>query len=363
MAACLLPASTLAQEGIQLPDKFVTRATAADPVQLITDRFKVKLWGIQNAHKISPELHQKARIYLKDLLGENQMVRCKVFTWNSGHPVAKCRNEHDIDLGLAMLEAGYVIADVKAITGTPFAESYLGAQKKALGASKGYWEQKQSENNSSFIQNGGSDFMEMLPVFLALILSPLIGFAFVGYICSRGFKHLLELHKRQLTMLLSREESLKEREKFVVASMLEAEINANKVKAEAFLVIYEEMLRNLKDPAKQQKYKLTGEIIQEQPRLARTVFEGNLERLELLGPQLAAEVSRFYSKIDLNPGYVTLEPDYPVEDAVYRVEKVISEAESLITPAERLLSSLQVILRDKKHKGLVPGGKEETSRV
>jgi hypothetical protein len=83
--------------------------------------------------------------------------------------------------------------------------------------------------------------------------------------------------------------------------------------------------------------------------------------MDLLGHQLCSDIAKFYARIEQNPGYITLDADFPIEDAIYRVEKVIEDAQIMIAPADQLLASLQVILRDKKNKGLVPGGEEEAA--
>ncbi len=330
------------------PDKFASSAMPTGPKNLLTDKYKVELWGIKAPEYDGFPLQLTTRKLLDELL-YNSAVRCSVVSWRGDQALARCLNDGEVDLSLALLQEGYMISDREVIYNTVFAEPYFKAEEAAQKQNKGVW---------AYSSGGGgvsspASLSGVMPLVAAVIGSSLAGFAILAFVCARGFKGIHALHKNQLAMLLSREENLREREKFVVASMLEAEISANKVKIEAFLVIYEEMLRNLKDPAKQQKYRLTGEIIQEQPRLVRSVYDGNVERMDLLGAQLASDIARYYSRINPNPGYITLEPDYPLEDAIYRVERVISEVTALVAPADRLISALQVILRDKKKKGLV----------
>lgn len=189
---------------------------------------------------------------------------------------------------------------------------------------------------------------------LVLTIAVVVGFVALGIITAGGFRELGRVQSEQMSLYLSREEKMREREKFVLAAMLESEMNANKVKLEAFLVVYEEMLKGLREQSKDQKYRQTGEIVHEQPRLSRVIFDSNIGRMDILEPALASEIAALYSAIHPDPGYVTLEPNTPLQDTVYQVEKVIGDAQDIMEPMDRVLAALQVILRDKKSSAMSP---------
>ncbi len=121
--------------------------------------------------------------------------------------------------------------------------------------------------------------------------------------------------------------------------MLEAELKANKSKIEAYLVIYKEMLTSLQDSKREPEYKKAGDIVQLQPALDRSVFDGNTDKMDLLGRRLASAVIHFYARIKTNPDYVNLEPEAPLDEVLERVEKAVKNAEFLDKQLGKLIDA------------------------
>lgn len=144
-----------------------------------------------------------------------------------------------------------------------------------------------------------------------------------------------------------REERLRKRERLVVAAAFEGELLANRTKLEAFILIYQEMLRNLKEPGKAPKYRQGGEIVHERPALARTIFDAYADRLDLLGPDMAGDLSRIYAEVETDPSYKTLSADLSTDQALHIVERIVESAKALIAPMEKTIAGLRVIVRDK----------------
>ena len=151
---------------------------------------------------------------------------------------------------------------------------------------------------------------------------------------------LVNSHERTANAI-TKDKKLKERERYIVASLLDAEIKANKSKIEAFLSIYQEMMNSLSDEtAGEPKYKTAGDMVQEQPQLTRTVFDANVKKLEVLGHRVASDMSHFYARIKTNPDYHNLEPSTPIEEARQIVKSAVENAQLLNEKAELLIDAI-----------------------
>lgn len=342
LALCFLvfPLCARAQEAPpDRPEQFASAATAVDAQTLLTERFTIRLFGVEAVESVQVPLKVQARTLLDDRIGGGA-VRCRVLGWDHEEPLAQCAAPTEEDLAILMLREGYAVADRAVLRGSVYEKPYFAAETEARKESRGIWLSADQESGRR---------EEALAYALAAVclIAPLIGFALVSLTAARGFEKISTLLDRQFRMLLSRENDLREREKFVVASMFEAELNANRTKLEAFLVVYDEILKGLKDSAREHRFRQVGEMIHEQPALARSAFDANKDKMELLGAQLAGEMVSLYAAINPNPDYVTLEPGMPIDQAVRKVEKVIEDAQTLMVPVERILAAVTVIVRDK----------------
>lgn len=321
------------------PEQFAAAATAVDAQTLLTDRFTVRLFGIEAVESVQVPLKIQARTLLDDRIGGGA-VRCRVIGWDENDPVAQCTSPTEEDLAIAMLQEGFAVADRAMLRGSVYEKPYFAAETEARKESRGIWLSADKESGRR---------EETLAYALAAVclIAPLLGFALVSAVAARGFGRMSTILERHFRILMSRENDLREREKFVVASMFEAELSANRTKLEAFLVVYDEIFKGLKDTAREHRFRQAGEMIHEQPALARAAFEANKDKMELLGAQLAGDMVSLYAAINPDPAYVSLEPGMPIDQAIRRVEKVIEGAQALMAPMERILAAVTVIVRDK----------------
>ncbi len=332
--------ATAPQETAQArPEQFAAAATAVDAQTLLTERFTVHLFGIEAVESAQFPVKIQARTLLDDRIGGGA-VRCRVLGWEEDDPVAQCTAPTEEDLAIVMLREGFAVADRAMLRGSVYENPYFAAETEARKESRGIWLSADKESGRR---------EETLAYALAAVclIAPLAGFALVSVVAARGFARIGSLLERQFRILMARENELREREKFVVASMFEAELSANRTKLEAFLVVYDEILKGLKDSAREHRFRQSGEMIHEQPALARAAFDANKDKMELLGAQLAGEMVSLYAAINPDPEYVSLEPGMPMDQAIRKVEKVIEDAQGLMAPVERILAAVTVIVRDK----------------
>lgn len=333
---------------------FATNALAADAQTLTGNNVTITLWGINPAAEPGSAEGIRARIYLDDLI-TGRPIRCLVM---KGQPVAggtvqaRCLNADERDLGLLMIGAGLATVDRADVAGTDLATAYLGAERQARIAHAGLW-------NTGAVSaapiaavapdiGGGFGGVPLWAVAAALLIVPVLGFLIIGLIMHLGLRQLIVLQRYQIAGTQKRERQLKEREKYVIASALEGEVMTNRAKLDAFLVIYEELLKSLRDPAKTPKYQRAGDIIHEKPALTRTVYDAHVDKLDLLGPQLASDLSHLYNLIVPNPDYRTLEPEVPIEKARELVDRIVRNAEKLMEPLDKTAAALSIIVRDKR---------------
>ena len=178
----------------------------------------------------------------------------------------------------------------------------------------------------------------MLSFGFILFLCIIGAFTFLSIIVMRGFQKVVDAQSDNIEMIM-KERKLRNQEREVVAIMLDSELKANKAKIEAYLAVYEEMLRSMKDPERPPKYKKSGDIMQRQPALARSVFDRNTDKLDMLGARLSSELVHFYARIKSAPDYANLEPSTPLEEAVATLERAIAGARRLDGLAGRLLEA------------------------
>lgn len=332
---------------------FTTNAYAVDARTLTGGNMTIALWGIDPVTPIGTLENLRARITLDDLIGEKQ-IRCMPQAPTTGGIIrAQCLNIQERDLALYLLSSGLVSAKRSELIGSPLANAYLGAERNARANRLGIWGSGSStpqDNTSEGGLNVGQLMLDVPPIVYvsALGVIILLGFLVMALIMQRGFRQLIALQKYQLAGTQKRERQLKEREKYVIASAIEAEINTNRAKLDAFLTIYEELLKSLRDPSKTPKYQRAGDIIHEKPALARTVFDSHIDKLDILGPQISSELNNLYANIVATPDYRTLEPELPIEKAREIVDRIIRNATKLADPMDKLIGALSVIMRDKR---------------
>lgn len=299
----------------------IVRAT--DAATVFTGDYRIRLWGIENITSDNPVFKLKSRTALENKIG-NTPVRCSVKQHQLDDLVAQCINSREEDLSLAMLQQGYVSVDRAAVYGSIFEEPYLQAEQQAQRLNLGIWAVDTS-NAASKAPRQERNFI-LLVTAIAFVF--ILALAIFSYYMMRGFKDMVNAQNETLNFA-GKERALRDREKYLIASMLCAEIRENKTKIEAYLMIYEELLKDIKDTTHTPKYKKSGEIIQKQPALSRSVFDGNTDRLDMMGETLTSDLIHYYARIKTIPDYIDLAPDMATEDALKLAETVVDHARKL----------------------------------
>ena len=312
---------------------FELKGRAASGTVLVAGDQKIRLWGIEDAEGMPPTFKLKVRTALDNAIGGNP-VQCETKAQQGAQISAQCVNDSDMDLGLYMIQQGHVSVDRASVYGTVFEEAYIQAEMQAQDRGLGVWAESGSAQNSSDQQDGSW----MLSLGFILFLCIIGAFTVVSIIIMRGFRRVVEVQNDNVEMM-SKERKLRDKERGVVAVMLDSELKANKSKIEAFIVVYDEMLKALKDPARPPKYKKSGDIVQKQPAMDRTVFDRNNDKIDTLGDRLSSELIHFYARIKSKPEYVNLEPDTELPEAIALLEAVLKNARRLDTLAERLIEA------------------------
>ena len=316
--------AVLAQLETASPDLFEARARAADATTLVVGSDRVHLWGIEESDVMSAAFKLKVRTALDNAIGGKQ-VECEVRHRSSSTLYAQCVNSSDIDLGLYMIQQGYASVDRALVYGTAFEEAYIQAEMEAQDRGLGIWA---DPGRSGQGPSGAADGVLMLSFGFILFLCIIVAFTVLSIIIMRGFQKVVDAQNDNVEMM-SKERKLRDQERGIVAIMLDSELKANKAKIEAYLVVYDELLKALKDPSRPPKYKKTGDIVQKQPALDRSVFDRNTDKLDTLGDRLSSGLIHFYARIKSKPEYENLDPNMDLPEAIALVEGVVKAARRL----------------------------------
>lgn len=311
---------------------FETKLRASDAATVISGKVRIHLWGVEAVDGMSAQFKARARVILDNALGDRK-AQCEIKERHEGEILAQCANASDLDLGLFMLQQGYVTADRGSVYGTVFEDAYIQAETEAQKRGVGVW--KVSEKSGDSV--GGTGGLIFLSLGIVLFLCILVAFIVLSLIIMRGFQRVSDAQNRNVDMI-SKERNLRNKERGIVAMMLDSELKANKAKIEAYLVVYDEMLRALEDPERIPKYKKAGDIVQKQPALDRVVFDRNTDKLDILGDRLSSQIIHFYARIKSNPDYINIEPDMSLEQVISIVKKAIDRAGRMNKIVERLLN-------------------------
>lgn len=343
--AGIITVPAMAQEASARPEQFAAAATAIDGVSLLTGRYMIALWGIEPVEAAGTTIALKARTALDNLVG-GQPVRCEVKEWRGDRPVARCLNGRETDLALAMIEGGYAVVDRPAVSGSVFDVQYKEAETKAQHDGTGGWALS-AQSGGGFADYFQGNEQLVYGWIIGVLALPLLAGLLIGMGLAARIGRLEKYIRETIGESEARKQVLREQERFVVASMIENELSANKGKLEAFIIIYNDLLKSLRQ-SKEHRYQVNGEIVHDAPLLERNVFENNINRLEMLGAGMAGEIVGIYGHIQSNPNYTTLDASVPLDEAILKVQKVVSDAESLIPRMDKIIQSLHVTIRDKQ---------------
>lgn len=326
------PAAPTENEKPATKNTFETQARAVSAVTVMSGKTPIRLWGIESAEGIDPSIRLHARTSLDNLIS-GKKISCELKARSASDIQAQCVNSADQDLSLYMLQQGFVTADRAAVYGTVFESAYIQAEARAQDKGIGIWATPTSGGSGR-----AADGVLMLSFGFILFLCIIGAFTFLSIIVMRGFQKVVDAQSDNIEMIM-KERKLRNQEREVVAVMLDSELKANKAKIEAYLAVYEEMLRSMKDPERPPKYKKSGDILQRQPALARSVFDRNTDKIDILGSRLSSELVHFYARIKSNPEYVNLEPDMELDEVLEVIERSLKHARRLNDLARRLLDS------------------------
>jgi endonuclease YncB( thermonuclease family) len=316
----------------EAPQRFVVnKVRAVDAATLISGQTPIKLWAVETVESQSAAFNLRGRTELDNAIGQAKIM-CEIKKRDAVTISAQCTNAQDQDLSLYMLQQGFVTVERSAVYGTVFEDAYIQAEMQAQSRGIGVWGDEKGGPAKA------DDGVYMVSFGFILFICIIAAFIVLSIIIMRGFQKVIEAQNQNVEMM-SKERKLRDKERGIVAVMLDSELKANKAKIEAYRVVYEEMLKSLKDPDRPPKYKKAGDIIQKQPALARQVFDRNTDKLDMLGARLSSEVIHFYARIKSTPDYINLEPSTPLEEAVAMLEKSLEGARRLDDLAGRLLES------------------------
>jgi endonuclease YncB( thermonuclease family) len=327
----------IAQTGTNsLPERLQRPMRALDAVTLRAEGLSIRLWGIRPATSSDTPLELRAMELMDALIQEGQ-VNCKLEGGTIPELIGRCVVvQSNQDLALELLGNGYAVVDRRQTYNTVFASNYEKAQEQARALKKGVWGllDRQDMTLPKWLQ---SDILAPLVIFGGMIL----GFAFNAALMLRFVNQLSQSQNSESRQVERKEALLKSRERQVLVATLEAELEENKNKIEAFLVIYGDMLRSLGDPTQQPKYQQVGDIVQKHPSFSKTVFEANVNKLSLLDIKLAGHLSKLYSAMPKEQEYINLDPSVPLDTVTKLVEKILQESQEMLDPINQVIRELQ----------------------
>lgn len=324
-----------AQENTAAPQAnvFQTSAKVLDTNLLLAGEQKFALWGLNDSMPLPPRLKARAWNALEDLTAQGPLT-CEILGRDGALAEAQCTNTQNIDIGLRIIQEGFASVDREDVIGSALEDPYIEAEKNARQRELGMW--SYGEDAQSSEAGGHTTFVAVLMFFVFL----LVAFGILSALIMKGFQRVIDAQAENVD-IMNRERRIRDKERMIIAMLLDSELKANKSKIEAYLVVYEEMLRSMKAPDREAKYKSAGDIVQKQPILDRVVFDRNTDKLDVLGRKLASSLVHFYARIKTEPEYINLEPDLPEKDAIAIVEKALDNARNLNNMAEDLLKSFE----------------------
>jgi len=295
--------------------------------------------------------HPATSLSLQSFIGQGGLSCSKMagHSYRNIKPM-QCLNKGEQDIALLMIRDGFFKVYNPTLHNDQLFLIYRNIQRSSSEKNKGLWQHVNNFTSGKDETGLGSPKGLTLHILMVGVIVSALSMGVVGLMIYRGFRNLIKLQTRQIAVTNQKDKSIRERERFVLVKSLEGEIKTNRAKIEAFLTIYDDLLKNLRDASTEPKYKKLGEIIHKAPSLNRSVFEANLEKLDLLEIGLVEDLTNLYLNIDQEPEYKTFDAESDVSEVITFVENILLNAKELLNPMDQVASSLSVILRDKKIK-------------
>ena len=301
-----------------------------DSTTLISDETEISLWGIEKILSDASVFHLKVRGVLEKKI-DDQNVTCIIKSGDEKNIIkAQCVNIKEEDLSLFLLQQGYASADRASIYGSIYEKPYLNAEEEARIDGKGAWAE------DVIMSSGDMQSQNFMMGAFFLMAVFILALCLLGFYIMRGFGRVVDIQNQSID-LATKERSLKDKEKYIIASMIDAEVKANKAKIEAYIMVYDEVFQRLDNQGITPTYKKTGEIIQKQPALDRSVFDGNTHKLDSFEPRLISDIIHYYARIKTVPDYVDITPDIPQDEVIQIISTVIENANKLNEISDSLL--------------------------
>lgn len=285
------------------------------------------LWGTRMP--AAQAMHDESARYkaLENLIGRSALTCFISRQADAASPgEAQCFNGQSVDLSQAMIKQGLALADRATLLGTNHESAYLNAEKTAQTMHAGLW-----RVDTSLLQSFDSlrgDLRTITVLAFAFFVVILIGIIVAAFLNHRSAERIY-LALNQTIQLITKEAKIRQRELELVAVMIHAELRTNQSKIEAFLVIYEDLLKTLSDPYADHKYLRSGEIVRSAPALDRFIYDANVDKLDALGEDLIPRVVAFYGHAETDPPYNDLTMDMDHESAFKIVQNVVENARKL----------------------------------
>ena len=202
---------------------------------------------------------------------------------------------------------------------------------------KGIWALVRADDNS-FIEGIINDKEKLFMAIFILVGLPLLAVLILGFIVHSGIRKLLSFQTQQANSRFENEQRLHIREKNLILSRIETELDENKSRVEAFLTVYMEMLSNIKDKNATPQYQQSGDVVSLEPSFVKDAYTENLDKLSALDVKLAAELGKFYNNMNTEAEYLDLPSSTPREEAISIVDKIVSNAREFLPALDRAIN-------------------------
>ena len=320
--------------------RFTRMMVPIDSVTLKTEGIEIRLWGVLPASASETHLELRAMALMQSLINNGE-VTCKVMSASDvTKPAARCSTRNSEDLALQLLQNGLVIRDRRALFDSVFAASYQEAEDIAARKGKGIWALVNG-SDQGLVDEILNDNEKLMTAILILIGLPVLAMLILGVIVNSGIRKLLNFQTAEANSRFADKQRLHMREKSLLLTQIETELEENKSRVEAFLTVYMEMLSNIKDRDKTAQYQQSGDVVSLQPSFAKDAFRNNYEKLSALDIKLADELGRFYDKMSSEAEYLDLPANTPREEAIGVVDKIVSDAREFLPAIDRVLNLIQ----------------------
>lgn len=180
--------------------------------------------------------------------------------------------------------------------------------------------------------------MESMLTLVALCISTLI-LGGMAFLILKKLADVIDM-QRSVFKITEREQHVALQENKVLLSMLGTELRANRSKLEAYTIIYQETLTDLKNTQKEPQYRKLGDMIQMQPSLSREVYNKNTNKISALNESLAQQLVEFYTHLPEETQYKDVEPDADVFDVVNLVESALESAKTIKPALDKLIEDI-----------------------